>query len=69
MAKIIAVCKSKQKGTKKEALQEGHLRQDYGLTDDAHAGKHPHRGRGYYRQETFILQVGYLMQCQEVKGK
>ncbi len=43
MAKIIAVCKSEKKGTKKEAIKEGHLHQDYGLADDAHADCCSHR--------------------------
>ena len=37
MAKIIAVCKSKEKGTKKEIVAEGVLKADYGLIGDAHA--------------------------------
>jgi len=37
MAKIIAVCKSRQKGTKKEIVPEGILKEDYGLVGDAHA--------------------------------
>ncbi len=32
-----AVCKSKKKGTKKEAIAEGLLKEDYGLMGDAHA--------------------------------
>ena len=43
MAKIIAVCKSKKKGTKKEDVKEGYLHQNYGLTDDAHADCCTHR--------------------------
>lgn len=43
MAKILAICKSKKKGTKKSAMKEGYLHQDYGLTDDAHADCHSHR--------------------------
>lgn len=43
MAKIIAVCKSRKKGTKKEAMTEGYLHQDYGLADDAHADCCSHR--------------------------
>ena len=43
MAKIIAVCKSEKKGTKKEDINEGYLRQDYGLADDAHADCGSHR--------------------------
>ena len=37
MAKVIAVCKSKKKGTKKEVVTEGLFKEDYGLIDDAHA--------------------------------
>ena len=43
MAKIIAVCKSRKKGTRKEAMKEGLLHQDYGLADDAHADCCSHR--------------------------
>lgn len=43
MAKIIAVCKSKKKGTKKGIVAEGVLRQDYGLLGDAHADCCTHR--------------------------
>ena len=38
MVKIIAVCWSKEKGTKKKAIAEGVLEEDYGLVGDAHAG-------------------------------
>jgi len=37
MAKIIAVCRSEKKGTKKENITGGILREDYGLIGDAHA--------------------------------
>ena len=43
MAKIIAVCKSVKKGTKKDAMKEGYLHQDYGLVGDAHADCCSHR--------------------------
>jgi MOSC domain-containing protein YiiM len=43
MAKIIAVCRSEKKGTKKQAIEEGYLHQDYGLADDAHADCSTHR--------------------------
>jgi len=43
MAKIIAVCRSSEKGTKKEAIAEGVLREDYGLISDAHADCCTHR--------------------------
>ncbi len=43
MAKIIAVCKSEKKGTKKEAMAEGVLREVHGLIGDAHADCCTHR--------------------------
>jgi len=43
MAKIIAVCKSEEKGTRKEAVVEGILKKDYGLVGDAHADCCSHR--------------------------
>lgn len=43
MAKIIAVCRSQKKGTKKEEVARGVLREHYGLVGDAHADCHTHR--------------------------
>ena len=43
MASVVAVCKSAKKGTKKDAVDEGLFRQDYGLVSDAHAGCLPKR--------------------------
>jgi MOSC domain-containing protein YiiM len=43
MAKVIAVCSSKEKGTKKEAKAAGILKEDYGLAGDAHADCCTHR--------------------------
>lgn len=43
MAKIIAVCKSEQKGCKKQASNKGILKEDYGLVGDAHADFGSHR--------------------------
>ena len=43
MARIIAVCRSKKKGTKKEVIAEGILKEDYGLMGDAHADCCTHR--------------------------
>lgn len=43
MAKIIAVCKSEEKGTRKKAVAEGTLKEDYGLVGDAHADCCTHR--------------------------
>ena len=37
MASVVAVCKSRKKGTKKEAVAEGVFKEDYGLVGDAHA--------------------------------
>jgi len=37
MASVIAVCSSKEKGTKKEIVVRGVLKEDYGLIGDAHA--------------------------------
>ena len=43
MASIIAVCTSKKKGTRKEAITEGCFKEDYGLIGDAHADSQTHR--------------------------
>ena len=43
MASVVAVCKSKKKGTKKEAVAEGIFKKDYGLIGDAHANCLPNR--------------------------
>jgi len=43
MARITAVCRSKEKGTKKKAIVEGTLKEDYGLIGDAHADCCTHR--------------------------
>ena len=43
MAKIIAVCRSREKGTRKKAVTEGILKEDYGLIGDAHADCCTHR--------------------------
>lgn len=43
MAKVIAVCKSKKKGTRKKAATQGTLKEDYGLLGDAHADCCTHR--------------------------
>jgi MOSC domain-containing protein YiiM len=43
MAKIITVCKSEEKGTRKEVIVEGIFKEDYGLVGDAHADCCTHR--------------------------
>jgi MOSC domain-containing protein YiiM len=42
-AKIIAVCSSQEKGTRKKVVDEGIIREDYGLVGDAHADCCTHR--------------------------
>jgi MOSC domain-containing protein YiiM len=43
MPRIIAVCKSEKKGTKKEDVSEGLIKKNYGLISDAHADCATHR--------------------------
>ncbi len=43
MAKIIAVCKSKEKGTPKQDVGEGVFKEEFGLEGDAHADCCTHR--------------------------
>ena len=43
MARVVAVCTSEKKGTIKEVIAEGILREDYGLIGDAHADSNTHR--------------------------
>ena len=43
MAKIIAVCKREEKGTRKKAVVEGIFEEDYRLVGDAHADCCTHR--------------------------
>lgn len=43
MTKIIAVCRSKKKGTRKEVIPEGQLDRNFGLVGDAHADCTTHR--------------------------
>jgi len=43
MAEIIAVCQSEEKGTRKKAVAEGILKENYGLVGDAHADCCTHR--------------------------
>jgi MOSC domain-containing protein YiiM len=43
MAKIITVCQSEEKGTRKEVIVEGIFKEDYGLVGDAHADCCTHR--------------------------
>ena len=43
MSKIIAVCRSDEKGTRKEVVAEVTLKEDYGVENDAHADCATHR--------------------------
>lgn len=43
MTKVLAVCQSKKKGTRKETIPEGQLDREYGLVGDAHADSSTHR--------------------------
>lgn len=43
MAKIIAVCSSRKKGTRKTPVGEGIFKEQFGLVDDAHADCCTHR--------------------------
>lgn len=43
MAKVITVCRSKEKGARKEAIAEGIIKKNYGLLGDAHADSSTHR--------------------------
>ena len=42
-AKIIAVCRSEEKGERKEAIDQGVFEECYGLLGDAHANSDTHR--------------------------
>jgi len=61
MAKIFAVCRSEKKGTKKEIIAEGMLREDYGLDGDAHADCCTHRQVSLLAIESInkILNLGF----------
>lgn len=52
MARILAVCKSKKKGTRKIDIKEGYFRENYGLTDDAHADSNTHRQVSFMATES-----------------
>ncbi len=43
MARILAVCRSDTKGVSKTPIEEGHLKEEYGLSGDAHAASDTHR--------------------------
>ncbi len=43
MARIVAVCRSDEKGVSKKPVDEGFFKEDYGLVGDAHAASDTHR--------------------------
>ena len=43
IATVLAVCKSKDKGTKKKPVDSGLVKEEFGLVDDAHADCSTHR--------------------------
>jgi MOSC domain-containing protein YiiM len=43
IATVLAVCKSKDKGTKKKPVESGLIKEEFGLLDDAHADCTTHR--------------------------
>ena len=43
IATLLAVCKSKDKGTKKKPVESGLVKEEFGLVDDAHADCSTHR--------------------------
>jgi MOSC domain-containing protein YiiM len=43
MARVVAVCTSKDKGTVKDVVFDATLREQYGITGDAHADSETHR--------------------------
>lgn len=52
MSRIIAVCTSKEKGTRKKEQNKGVLQEDYGLVGDAHADCCTHRQVSLLAQES-----------------
>ncbi len=65
MAKVLAVCRSTKKHTKKEVIGEALIRENYGLVDDAHADSGTHRQVSLLAVESIAkmqrlgLDVGY----------
>ena len=54
MAKVIAVCRSNEKGTRKIPVGEGIIKEDFGLLDDAHADYNTHRQVSLLAMESII---------------
>lgn len=58
MNKIIAICTSKEKGTSKQEVSNANIIEDYGIENDAHAGK-------WHRQVSLLA----LEKIEEFKAK
>ena len=43
MSRVVAVCRSGEKGTRKNPFEEGYIRENYGLEGDAHSDSASHR--------------------------
>jgi len=52
MAKVVAVCQSEKKGTKKRPVAEVSIKEDYGVVGDAHADCLTHRQVSLLAQES-----------------
>ena len=65
MGKIVAVCKSNQKGMKKDVVAKGIFKADYGLVGDAHADPQTHRQvsllsvKSINKMQSLGVNVGY----------
>lgn len=61
--RILAVCRSEKKGTRKEPGNEGVLRENYGLEADAHACPEGHRQVSLLARESIdkMIKLGYAV--------
>lgn len=61
MSRVIAVCRSDEKGTPKTSVEEGTLREGYGLVGDAHADSSTHRQVSLLARESIekMRQMGF----------
>jgi MOSC domain-containing protein YiiM len=61
MSRIIAVCTSKKKGTKKSPVEEVIIEEDYGVAGDAHADCQTHRQVSLLAMESIdkMRQLGF----------
>ena len=59
-AVLLAVCKSKDKGTRKKPVESGVIKEEFGLADDAHADCATHRQISLLAEESIekMLQMG-----------